>query len=711
MAEKRQRGSKYEFPTRILARAEKLIARLLKNRGIRPDSERYPEFFNAAFNLSQELILVRLMELNWLLAEGWLSEKFENKDLAGFLKQLDEFNEILGLKIFKPEQDARLEPGIDDLSAFVHELYLPSFLSRKSPPELLGGLLEKMQIIHPEQAPFFTPGHLVDMMVDESFVYLGLDHGRIEDREFMILDPSFGSGNFLLGLLRRLVSVEEDYYSKRPSGLFYPLTRLPDLSRSIEFELRLELFQKHIFGLELSESGKLSALRSLALVLLQGQPLAELKPGLLAFLDQNLAMGDFLVDAPLRIQIDLFDRDRFSPLVPFNLSDQAHPHSRAAELGGFDLIIGNPPWLSLKGKHGLSPYSPEAVQWLIEHYHADSYRPNLFEMFIRRAISLLKNEGLNCFIVPDRMAENLQFESLRAFMVAQGEILRLHFREPFPGVISDTLIYWLKKKTSASTRKIEVTDYHGHTAQLAAKKFQSRGGGIEKELSAEVSSLLEKIRAESRGKMSDYFFCGVGLIARPGSIHQEKMTQLEQPLIKGENVQRWGISGHYYFEFHHRNLLGGTIRYSKLTAKERILVRKTGIKLIAAMDQSGAMVEQSAYFLIPRPGKRLKYPLEYFLALINSPLLNFYYRNFLVTNPESTPQLKKFHLDELPVKKINLKDDREKEMLERMVALVKQISETEGEQDRAKIENDINQIVFKLHNLKSEEINLIKQFF
>jgi hypothetical protein len=503
-----------------------------------------------------------------------------------------------------------------------------------------------------------------------------------------------------------MISVEEQFYSKRP--LFYPLIRLPDLSRSIEYDLRVELFRKHLFGLDLSGLGKLAAIRSLLVMLLRGKRISEIASGSLAFLDRNLAVGDFLIDQPLREQIDLFDRERFGQLVPFNFADNNLPHHQGIAQGGFGLIIGNPPWLSLKGKRGMSPYSPEAVSWLISRYEADSYRPNLFEMFIRRAAQLTRENGVNCFIVPDRMAENLQFQPLRKFMIGHGEIMRLHFREPFPGVVSDTAIYWWRKIHSPTAKKITVTDARGDGSEISTKKFASTGGGIEKKFSEETGSLLSKIRREARSRMSNHLFCGVGLIARPGTIHAEKQSQLEQPIVKGENIQRWRTSGNYYFEFHPRNLLGGTVRYSKLTAKERLLVRKTGLKLVAALDRSASLVEQSAYFLIPRPGKKMKLAMEYFAALINSPLLNFYYRNFLVTNPESTPQLKKFHLDELPV--INLKDQYAKEMYDKLVALVRKIEESQNADEQKKLEHEINQIVFKLHNLKPDEVKLLSQY-
>jgi len=704
---RKPRGNKYDFPTRILSRAQAWIKGLLLTRGIKSSELLSSDLFPAAFNLAQELMLIRLMELNWIIDEGWLSAQTNSEStLSGLWEQLQEWNALLGIELFQPEMSKRLELRASEISGFVKELSQKRFLTAKTPPEIIGSLTEKSGLIHPEQAAFYTPSHLVQMMIEESFKELGWN-ARLEDKEFMILDPSFGSGNFLLGLLRKMIFIEEEYYAHRPSGLFYPLVRLKDLSRTIEVELKIELARKHLFGLELSEPGRRSALRAMVLVLLRGKKINELAQGLLSFFPKNFPLGDFLLDQPVQQQISLFETHPVNELQVFSFSDKNFPHSLALEKGGFELIIGNPPWLSLKGRQAQHPYSPEVVNYLVERYQADSYRPNLFEMFIRRAIELLKTNGVNCFIVPDRLAENLQFQPLREFMAGNGTILRLHFREPFPGIISDTLIYWLRKQQGTRSGKIFVTDAQGDNVEISASRFIKKGVTISKPVSSQIGSLLEKLRREARGKISDYLDSGVGLIARPGTIHQEKTHPNEQALLKGENVQRWRISGNYYFEYHPRNLIGGTTRFSKLSAPERILVRKTGARLIAALDKSKALVEQSVYFLIPKPGRRMKYVLPYFLALINSDLLNFYYRHALVTNPDSAPQLKKIHLDQLPVKRLNLKDVWEKEIYQELTELVEKISQEQDPDKEKKLTERLNHLVFDLHHLNTKERAMI----
>jgi adenine-specific DNA-methyltransferase len=83
-----------------------------------------------------------------------------------------------------------------------------------------------------------------------------------------------------------------------------------------------------------------------------------------------------------------------------------------------------------------------------------------------------------------------------------------------------------------------------------------------------------------------------------------------------------------------------------LSIKEKILLRKTGNRLIATIDNSGIYPEQSLYFLY---NFKKGFNSKYLLSIINSELMNWYYLNELVTNIDSTPQLKTFSLESFPI--------------------------------------------------------------
>ena len=144
---------------------------------------------------------------------------------------------------------------------------------------------------------YYTPYHLVEMLLDEVFPWDG------EYREdFKILDPSCGSGVFLVEAYRRIISrwmISQETNTITPEQLKY-------------------LLSNHIFGVDLNEESIRIASFSLCLVLCD-----YLEP---------LSIWNEL-EFPVMRNKSLFEEDFFDDESNFNRYK-------------YDLIIGNPPWES-----------------------------------------------------------------------------------------------------------------------------------------------------------------------------------------------------------------------------------------------------------------------------------------------------------------------------------------------------------------------------
>jgi hypothetical protein len=155
-----------------------------------------------------------------------------------------------------------------------------------------------------------------------------------------------------------------------------------------------------------------------------------------------------------------------------------------------------------------------------------------------------------------------------------------------------------------------------------------------------------------------------------------------------------------FFEFKPENLSGRTRDTQKLGLNEKVLLRKTGDQLIAAFDNSGRYPEQSLYFLYDlSSGVRPKC----ILALLNSNLLTWYYLNYLVTNLDSTPQLKNFDLDIIPI--IIPKDQVPLVSVVERILAAKQANPAA---DTTALEREIDELVYALYGLTEEEIRIVE---
>ena len=103
------------------------------------------------------------------------------------------------------------------------------------------------------------------------------------------------------------------------------------------------------------------------------------------------------------------------------------------------------------------------------------------------------------------------------------------------------------------------------------------------------------------------------------------------PTLKGYSIGRYERREGYWFEFKKENITGRTTDPVKLGASPKILLRKTGNRIVATYDDSGVFPEQSLYFLY---GNLTSMDFKFVLGVLNSKLLNMFFITKSLTNRE-----------------------------------------------------------------------------
>jgi hypothetical protein len=146
---------------------------------------------------------------------------------------------------------------------------------------------------------------------------------------------------------------------------------------------------------------------------------------------------------------------------------------------------------------------------------------------------------------------------------------------------------------------------------------------------------------------------------------------------------------------------------------EKIMVARMGKALIATYD-SGGLYVKDAMLLLHNDGN---YSLKYLLGVINSRLLNYFYREFFVTI-----DVLKNALLNLPIRPINFSDHADKARHDRMVTLVEKMldlhkrltaAQDAGERGRLQrlidsTDRQIDLLVYELYGLTAEEIAIVE---
>jgi type I restriction-modification system DNA methylase subunit len=389
--------------------------------------------------------------------------------------------------------------------------------------------------------------------------------------------------------------------------------------------------------------------------------------------------------------------------------------------GGFDAIVGNPPWISLSGKFGNEFLPPVAQNYLISRHGGNTYMPNMYEYFVARGLELTKTGGLFGYIVPDRLGFNSQFVQLRKRILTGARIQSLQYKVPFPGITADTLVFIFNKGLAQPSHEVEISEYGHPPVRRKQTELISRPEyRFEYKIDTQQDQLAQKLETTSTIKpLSEVVSCTSGFGGKSQLITETQLRKAQIKTLKGDSIGRYQHRRGYWFEFKRENITGRTTDKEKLGASPKILIRKTGDSIIATLDDSGIFPEQSLYFLF---GGKTQMDFKYLLGLINSNLMNWFFKKTCLTNEKSIAQVKTVDLVKLPIRIVDFSNLRDKARHDKLVSLVEQMlaakpqlarAQSDKEKDFyenkcAALDRQIDALVYELYSLNADEIKIVE---
>ena len=274
--------------------------------------------------------------------------------------------------LFAPHFSERLEVSDDVLQKFIEQLYFPYSPYRFDVigPQLLGGVYERFlgkeidldarRQVTLEDKPevrhaggvYYTPPWVVEEIVKRTIGPLLENRTPRTAEQLRIVDPACGSGSFLLGVLDYLIRWHEAYYTANPTvdrDRHYPAS---DGLQRLTSDAKAAIVQRNIFGVDIDPAAVEVAQMSLYLKILEAETSATLheRPRLfpgpyLPSLSDNIRGGNSLLAPSDMPQQLLFDESLRRRINPFDWRDKDRGFGAVfAERGGFDAVVGNPPY-------------------------------------------------------------------------------------------------------------------------------------------------------------------------------------------------------------------------------------------------------------------------------------------------------------------------------------------------------------------------------
>jgi adenine-specific DNA-methyltransferase len=607
----------------------------------------------------------------------------ELKLIFGELKELcssqSAYTYIVNYIIFRIAQDTGRDlkfhiPRIESADCILEKMHKTLDISRYNfniaiSNNLLGKVYEDFLDMDTRKnlGLYYTPQEIINFILDRS---LG-EADVLADPFVKVLDPACGSGYFLLSAYDMLKekfkanieNLKNKYALENYSILNNGEEVLVDGSEYWKDEnIHYHIIKNCIYGADVDEFGALFTMNSLLFKDLNN-----------TCCNPNIIVCNSLI--------------KWEKVSAENETDLKIFWSKK-----FDYIVGNPPWVSLSRRQGKKIPDKELLYYK-GNYSGNSYLPNLYEFFLERGLELTSSGGVLGFLIPDRFAKNAQFMDFRKRILTGYNIKSILFNVKLDKIMADSMALVIENNF-CQDNNVEITNMVNPEFHLLQKDF------LKKKYCQFLSynfdyyrDMLQRFNSSAM-KLGDIAVTFTGFIGISKNITDKMTSRNQVPVIKGENIIKYEVRGNKFYELSSSSIIGGTKNMDKLNRKNKILVRKTGNRIIAAIDTQGHAVEQSLYgVILTNDDIRAKY----LIAVLNSKLIEWYYLKFLVTNINSTPQLKKTNLDEIPVKCCSM----ERQMyIEGLVDCINSNSGLKVQELQEKIDEEI----FDIYQIKRHEI-------
>jgi adenine-specific DNA-methyltransferase len=536
---------------------------------------------------------------------------------------------------------------------------------------------------------YYTPTYIVDFIIRST---IGSIEREISDTPITVLDMACGSGSFLIKAL--------SFLERR--------------NKTVGLEQKTALLGNSIFGVDIDPKAVQLAHLNLLVQLLE-------KRAILPLLTRNIKLGNSLIS---------------DPKVDDKALDWHESFESVMTSGGFDVIVGNPPYLDseemTRSQPKLREYYSDSDVYKSAHGNWD-----IFCLFLERGLQLVRPGDYVGMIVPNKLLSADYASSIRK-LIQQYKILTIRDYSTvhvfnaavYPIVIivkkeapdNNIISLEVAKQDEVGSINVQKTNefdqrelpklvtwspLFSKTENALGEKIFSQSKPLQElaqvDGAATVSEAYETIKIVKELTNHQYYFkiINTGTIDRYGSLWGIQNTRISgsyaKPIVKVDDL---------------KELLPKRAGQAK---SAKIIIGGMNKRLECFFDKHGAYLAGKTTVIITEP----KLPFEVLLGILNSKLLSFCYKNmfqalslsggFMRIGP---PQIRL-----LPIKTPSADQaERLTELVGELIGLNKKLGDVGEESDRGAAlkeqisskDRQLDELVYRIYDLSIDEIQVVE---
>ncbi len=617
----------------------------------------------------------------------------------------------------------------------------------------------------------YTPAYIVDYIVKNTLGPTLEEKTPSDATKISVLDPACGSGSFLIVAYQHLLDWHREWYVQnlvpmlesglRPSSVqirhMLPANEGASKGRKKDREPELPIFQgrggewrlttaerkrillNNVFGVDIDRQAVEVTKLSLLLKVLEGENEETISKQLTLFseralpdLSRNIKCGNSLIGWDILEDNPNLEQEEIERINPF---DWRAEYPEVFSRGGFDVVIGNPPYVRI------NRLSAEKFYYKI-NFESASGSYDIYVLFMEKALDLIRPYGEVGLITPNKYFVSDYGSNIRNLILNHAALHEIadmgKCKSVFQGALISTAISFFKKSEHTDDIALKIlTDENVRCISeieaitIPRKEIITKDGCIRVYQDSMSQKIVEKMTngSEPLGDTNVAYvrtgIMGFDYWSLDRFIDDSNTGRL---IATNSYIDRYQLLWGKKVKIYKRDLFKPRLSSScdvlnentfSLFASKKILVRGVARRLTATLDEEGIGMLVAVHSVQCK-----KYENKFLLGLLNSKLFNWLHRTLFYSAriPEGSLRYPISFLYNLPIWKLDLtiEEDRRRyhsiiNLVNSMLSLHKQLQEARTPHDEIALkrqieatDRQIDALVYELYGLTEEEIRIVE---
>lgn len=597
---------------------------------------------------------------------------------------------------------------------------------------------------------FYTPTYIVQYIVKNTVGKLLEGKTPKKAEALRILDPACGSGSFLLGAYQYLLDWHLAWYTENDPEKWAKarkpaIYRVHGLDHGSAWNLttaeRKRILLNNIYGVDIDSQAVEVTKLSLLLKVLEGETGETLTRQLQLFqeralpdLGNNIKCGNSLIgpDYYEGKQMGMLDTEE---LQRVNVFDWQAEYSDIFKAGGFDAVIGNPPYGYF--------ISSDQQKYFLGCYKFQDYQKDLYLLFLERYHLILKKNAMLGVIISNTWLQSVTLRKIRQYMThfyvwqsilhlpekvfkatVDTHVLVFRNSEFIPDMSNPVPIFKKNSKGIVFSHKIDQRD------------IPNNGDSINVVGTTQDHVIYKRILLRSQPLATHFkvvngvkpFEKGKGKPPQTEKVLKEKPYVREgaapdrswSPLLRGSLIHRYKLLWNNNYWIQYGEWLAAPREPAIFAAPLKIMVRQTADSIIATSVENGYIARNNLHIILPK--KEGNIHLYFLLGILNSRLMDYVYSFMNPEKGEALAEVKKKHVEQLPICKVIDAEGRGAnqsirmtQLVEQMLLLHKQLPNAKTSHEKTILQrqiettdHQIDRLVYELYDITEDEIAIVE---